>query len=116
MSLILKLSEIVAAFAFDLIDVLIEILNRAVFLYPAQRRLRSDVWDAGDVVRCVALEGQTVDKLLRPHSHLLDHRRNVRERIRFYIVHTDMLVEQLEQVLVLRAEQAIVAVASRSLG
>ena len=114
--LLFGVAEVLAALALDLVRVGVEVVEVAVLADQLAGGLLADQRHAGHVVDRIALQGQAIDDLPGPNPHLLLHRLAVGDLARLDVVGADVVVEQLEDVLILRADQHVDPVAGGLLG
>ncbi len=110
------LTEVLAPLSFDLIGVGVEMVQVAVLADQLAGGLLADQRHAGHVVDRIAFQGQTIDDLPGLNSHLLFHHLAVGDFARFDIVGTNVVVEQLQDIFVLGANQHVNLVAGGLLG
>ncbi len=105
--LLLRVAEVLAPLAPDLVGMGVKVIQAAVLANQLAGGLLADQRHARHIIDGIALQRQAIDDLLGRDSHLLLHRFAVGDFAGLDIVHTNVVVQQLQDVLVLRADQYV---------
>jgi len=100
----------------DRVEVLVDAIERAEFLDERLRALLADAGHPGNVVDGVAPDGHHVDHFFRRQTEGLLHALGVVQHLAAGVVEADAVADELEEVLVARGYDDVVAAVARGAG
>ncbi|MNQ43593.1 hypothetical protein D3C85_573280 [compost metagenome] len=109
-------AQVVAGHALDTLRLFNQLVDRAEFRKPFDRRLGAHLGHAGDVVHGIADQHQVVHDAVGRHAELVDDAGLVQHFARHGVDQRDVAVDQLRQVLVARGNDGVYIVFGGVLG